>query len=103
MADDDGIRLRNVSTYGDLDVPDLGLIVEFHHEVVVADEALAGRLIDSGHFTAVNRPGPKTGQPTPASIGGDGRTDPSVPTGPEATTTPDATTGAGTDSGENDQ
>lgn len=60
MSDDDGIRLRNVSTFGDIDVPDLGLIVAHHHEVVVTDAGLAGRLIEGGHFTEVGKPGPKT-------------------------------------------
>lgn len=61
MADDAGTRLRNVSDYGDVDVPDLGLIIEAKHEVVVADADLAQRLIDTGAFIAVGKPGPKTG------------------------------------------
>lgn len=60
MSDDDGTRLRNVSPFGDIDVPDLGQIIAARHEVVVADTALAGRLIDTGHFVEVAKPGPKT-------------------------------------------
>jgi hypothetical protein len=69
MADDDGIRLRNVSPFGDVDVPDLGQIVQFHHEVVVVDETVAARLIETGHFTAVAKPGPKTEDDPPAPAG----------------------------------
>lgn len=64
MSDDDGIRLRNTSTYGDLDVPDLGQVVAHLHEIVVADVEIAQRLIETGHFIEVAKPGPKPADTT---------------------------------------
>lgn len=86
MADDAGTRLRNVSDYGDIEVPDLGMVVEARHEIVVADADLAQRLIDTGAFIPVSRPGPK-----PAS---DSATTSSDASSATTTSTP---SGAGTD------
>lgn len=85
MADDAGTRLRNVSDYGDIEVPDLGIIVPARHEVVVEDTDLADRLIDTGAFIAVAKPGPKTD------------TDSSSSSSTGSATTTGAPSGAGTD------
>ena len=92
MADDAGTRLRNVSDYGDIEVPDLGLVVEAKHEVVVADADLAQRLIDTGAFIPVGKPGPKAGDAT-SSSSSDGTASGSSSADP-TTSTP---SGAGTD------
>lgn len=47
------VRIKNVSGYGDLDVPALRRIVPAGAEVDVADDQLAQSLIDGGHFAAV--------------------------------------------------
>lgn len=49
-------RVRNVSVYGDLEVPELGIIIPFQHEAVV-DATIAESLIAAGNFVAVNRAG----------------------------------------------
>lgn len=86
MADDAGTRLRNVSDYGDIFAPDLGFVVPARHEVVVADTELAERLISTGAFIAVGKPGPKPAdQPPPAS---DPQTPPTTPADAAADTTP---------------
>lgn len=64
MSDDNGTRLRNTSTLGAVDVPDLGQIIEHLHEVVVEDIKLAERLVATGHFIEVAKPGPKPADTT---------------------------------------
>ena len=89
MADDAGTRLRNVSDYGDLDVPELGFVIAAKHEVVIADADLAQRLIDTGAFIAVAKPGPKPAAdatPPDTVAPADDTTTP-TPTGDETDTT----------------
>lgn len=45
-----------MSVYGDLEVPSLGIVVEYQHEAIV-DADTAASLIESGNFVAVNRAG----------------------------------------------
>lgn len=48
------VTLRNVSDQGDLEVPELGVVVEYRHEVTV-DREFADRLLPSGNFVEVKR------------------------------------------------
>lgn len=97
MADDAGTRLRNVSDYGDIEVPDLNVIVPSAHEVVVEDTDLAQRLIDTGHFIAVGKPGPKTGTDSTSSSSSSTSSAGSSSSSSSAPTTTSTPSGAGTD------
>lgn len=72
-----------MSVYGDLEVPELGIVIPYRHEAVV-DATIAESLIASGSFVAVNRPGDTTDS-------GASTADPTSPTGDAPT---DATSGA---------
>ncbi|MET3635663.1 hypothetical protein [Curtobacterium oceanosedimentum] len=67
------VRIKNVSGYGDLDVPALRRIVPAGAEVDVADDALAQSLIDGGHFTAATGDGEQPASPQQPDLQPDGQ------------------------------
>jgi hypothetical protein len=51
----DPVRLKNVSPFGDVDVPDVGTIVKDGDFIEVTDPQIVENLIVSGHFALADK------------------------------------------------